>query len=128
MQHFLNAYKNYAKFDGRATRTEYWMYCLFFYVAIFALFILGTATDSDSFFTLIVLFVVGSVIPTLAITVRRLHDTGRSGAAIFWSCVPFVGGIIHLVQMCDESQKDENRFGPNPFTVNVKPAKDWEAI
>jgi uncharacterized membrane protein YhaH (DUF805 family) len=64
------------------------------------------------------LFILAMIIPSLAVCVRRLHDTGRSGWWYFIGLIPFVGGIILLVFMCQDSQAGPNLYGPNPKGVD----------
>ena len=90
-----SVYRNYAKFDGRATRPEYWWFVLFsilFTVAVYAVgMILYAATRSTAAFGLIgivvVVFLIVSFVPSIAVGVRRLHDTDRSG---WWFLISFI--------------------------------------
>ncbi|WP_066248321.1 DUF805 domain-containing protein [Neobacillus drentensis] len=117
MQWYVNAMKNYAKFDGRATRQEYWMFYLFNLLFMFGILLMGGITDSDFFMILLILYYLAIIIPTISVTVRRLHDIGKSGAAIFYNLIPIAGPIIHLVQTCTESQQGDNQYGPNPKSL-----------
>jgi len=113
MNYFLDAIKKYADFSGRARRKEYWM----FYLMYIVLFIVVNIIDSmigAPLFTLV--FVFGLFVPSLAVLVRRLHDTGRSGWMMLISLIPLVGGFIVLYFLVQDSQ-EENKFGPNPKTV-----------
>jgi uncharacterized membrane protein YhaH (DUF805 family) len=114
MEWYVKVLRNYAKFDGRATRQEYWMFYLFNFLIMIGIIFVGVLTDSDFLLVLFYLYNLAIVLPTLAVTVRRLHDMGKSGAAIFYNLIPFVGPIIHLVQVCTESQQSDNKYGPNP--------------
>ena len=109
----------YANFDGRARRSEYWYFTLFEAIVTGVLAGLGSAFfGSDSTMTIFTvrssLFSLAVFIPGLAVTWRRLHDTGRSGAFFFLTLIPVVGGIILLVFLCQNSSPGDNRFGPNP--------------
>ncbi len=119
MKWFLDALKNkYATFEGRARRQEYWYFVLFYVLLIVALAIVdnivGTFNDEAGFGLLSALFVLATFIPTLAVTVRRLHDTDRSGWWVLLEFVPIIGGLVLLVFMVLDSQPGANRFGPNP--------------
>jgi uncharacterized membrane protein YhaH (DUF805 family) len=112
MNWYLKVLKNYVGFEGRARRTEYWMFVLFNFLAAIVLAILEYLLGLESVLT--VLYSLAILLPSLAVAVRRLHDTGRSGWWILINLVPFVGGIILLVFMCLDSQEGENEYGVNP--------------
>ena len=102
----------YATFDGRASRSEYWWWALFLIVLDVVLAVI-LAAISPKALILLYLVILGLLLPSLAVTVRRLHDTGRSGWWYFIGFVPLVGGIILLVFTCLESQ-GPNQYGPPP--------------
>ena len=112
MSWFIKVLKNYAVFSGRAQRTEYWMFTLFYFIIYAVLFAVEAFTLGTPFAAL--LFALAVLIPYLAVTIRRLHDTNRSGWWILIALVPAIGGIVLLVFMVLDSDPDENRFGPNP--------------
>ena len=118
MNWYISVLKNYAVFKGRARRKEYWMFTLFHIIFIILAVILdgmlGTSFGMASYGFVFLIYLIGTIIPNLAVTVRRLHDTGRSGWWYFISLVPFVGGIILLVFMCLDSVPGSNKWGPNP--------------
>ena len=115
MEWYLKVLKNYVNFDGRARRKEYWMFVLFNFIAAVILSIIEYAIGIEPVLTgLYSLFIL---LPSLAVTARRLHDTGRSGWWMLISLVPFVGGIILLVFTCLDSEPSENKYGPNPKTT-----------
>jgi uncharacterized membrane protein YhaH (DUF805 family) len=117
---------NYANFKGRARRKEYWFSQLMNTVIITILYIpiIASAIETRNggapnaltylFLILIVIYAFGFLVPGLALAVRRLHDIGKSGWFWFIGLIPFVGGIILLVQYCTDSQHGENQWGPNP--------------
>lgn len=112
----------YATFDGRARRAEYWWWTLaifIVYAVVYAGLIAGAAADSTAlsavFAIVLIVVMLGALVPSIAVVVRRLHDTGRSGWWYFISLVPFVGGIMLLVFMVQDSGPD-NQYGPNPKT------------
>ncbi len=116
-------FKNYGNFSGRARRSEYW----YFMLAQFLIFIgfvmigslIGLIFDSpeNGFFIaygLFVFYLLLMIIPYLAVVVRRLHDTGKSGWYYLVSFIPFIGGIWMLVLMCTEGDYGENDYGSDP--------------
>ena len=122
MKWFLDALKNkYATFEGRARRSEYWYFVMFYVLSIVALAIvdnvLGTLSEEAGLGLLSGVFVLATFIPTIAVTVRRLHDTDRSGWWVLLEFVPIIGGLVLLVFMVLDSQPGANRFGPNPKGV-----------
>jgi uncharacterized membrane protein YhaH (DUF805 family) len=125
MRWYLEAFRKYAEFDGRARRKEYWFFALFNFLAAMGLMLVAAAIGAlfgrDSkdvvgflLFVPISLYWLAILIPSLAVTVRRLHDTGRSGWWWLISFVPFVGGIILLVFTVLEGDPGPNMYGPDP--------------
>ncbi|MEH0424134.1 DUF805 domain-containing protein [Streptomyces sp. B21-083] len=111
MNYFLDVLKKYAVFSGRARRKEYWMYMLF--VAISYLLLLGIGYAVNAVWIGFI-FYAAVLLPTLGVTVRRLHDTGRSGWWILFGLVPLVGGITLFVFYCLDGDQSENKYGHNP--------------
>nr|WSY52735.1 DUF805 domain-containing protein [Streptomyces sp. NBC_00886] len=122
MSWFVEVLKKYAVFSGRARRKEYWMYALFVAIIYAVLAGLAVGTKAPALFVVLAVFYVGILLPSLAVTVRRLHDTGRSGGWFFIIFVPLVGGIILLVFTCTDSQPGDNKYGPNPKGNDAVPA------
>ena len=117
MNWYLQVLRNYAKFDGRARRTEYWMFILINIVVSFLLTIIdvllfGIALGGIGILSTI--YALGIFIPSLAVIVRRLHDTGKSGMYIFLAFIPIIGVIILLVFMITEGERGSNKYGPDP--------------
>jgi uncharacterized membrane protein YhaH (DUF805 family) len=110
--------RKYATFEGRARRKEYWYFTLFYCIAIFGLVVVdvvaGTFSEELEIGLFSGLLILATIVPSLAVTVRRLHDTNRRGWWILISFVPFVGALVLLVFMVLDSQPGANRFGPNP--------------
>lgn len=112
MDWYLKVLKNYVGFEGRARRKEYWMFVLFNVIISIVLTIIEVSTEIDPFLTgLYSLFIL---LPSLGVTVRRLHDTGRSGWWILLSLVPFIGSIVLIVFACLDSHDGDNQYGSNP--------------
>ena len=108
---YIKALKNYATFRGRATRTEYWMFTLFAYIFMIIPYIL-VFIDSLAVFGVILVLLYGAamILPSLAVTVRRLHDTGRSGWWYLINFVPVIGGIWLLILLCQRSEVTANIY------------------
>jgi uncharacterized membrane protein YhaH (DUF805 family) len=112
MEWYLKVLQNYVGFQGRARRKEYWMFFLFNAIISIVLGILQSF--GNLFIVLTIIYSLAVLLPSLAVTVRRLHDTGRSGWMILLGLIPLVGGIILLVFSCQDSHDQLNQYGPNP--------------
>ncbi|QXP53529.1 DUF805 domain-containing protein [Cellulophaga sp. HaHa_2_95] len=120
MKWYLDALKKYAQFDGRSRRQEYWMFRLFSVLFMFAsLFIDGIISYLADFplFLVTTLYCLAIIIPSIAITIRRLHDTNNSGWMIFVALIPFVGGIWLLVLEVTEGTHGTNNYGEDPKEI-----------
>lgn len=110
--------KNYVNFEGRARRQEYWMFYLFHILIIIALGFLMSVFDDSMisviFACLLIVYILGTFLPSLGITVRRLHDTGKSGWYYLFSFIPYIGGLILLVFMVIDGDKGPNKYGADP--------------
>ncbi|MFC9277802.1 DUF805 domain-containing protein [Streptomyces collinus] len=111
MNWYVDVLKKYAVFSGRARRQEFWMFALINAVISIVLMVVDYAIGSSILGTIYSLAVL---IPGLAVTVRRLHDTGRSGWAILISLIPLVGTIILIVWLASEGKAEPNEHGANP--------------
>lgn len=112
MNWYVDVLKKYAVFSGRARRQEYWMFTLFNLIAAIILMIVDFALGTYPLLTAI--YGLAVLLPGLGVTVRRLHDTGRSGWWILIDLVPFVGFIILIVFLATEGDSQANAHGPNP--------------
>jgi uncharacterized membrane protein YhaH (DUF805 family) len=112
MEWYLKVWKQYADFSGRARRKEFWMFVLFNLLAGIVLGILSLIPVLG--IILYVGYMLAIIVPVLALTVRRLHDVGRSGWWYFIGLIPLVGSIILLVWSCTNSQSGDNKWGANP--------------
>lgn len=124
MNYYLSVLKKYAVFTGRATRAEYWYFILYNMLAtivLIALSFLGDKVLGRLGPALVVLYCLAIIIPSISVTVRRLHDTNHSGWWFFIDFVPLIGGIWLLVYMVTDSGPD-NQFGPNPKGPVANPA------
>lgn len=111
MEHFTAAIQQYANFEGRNTRTQYWMFVLFyiiFYIACSVVdYLLGTVFIA-------LLFSLALLVPSLAVAARRLHDTGRSGWWQLIALIPLLGTIVLIVFLAQDSAPGDNAYGANP--------------
>jgi uncharacterized membrane protein YhaH (DUF805 family) len=127
MDWYLMVLRRYAEFDGRSRRSEYWMFMLFNFLVILALAVIGVVGLVISHDYGVILFVplgiysLATLIPGLAVGVRRFHDTGRSGwlflvfmLAGMIPIIGFIGAIIQIVFLCQDSNVGTNQFGPSP--------------
>ena len=123
MNWYLKVLKQYADFNGRARRTEYWMFALFNFIISFVLgFIdgfIGFLGPEIGIGVLGGLYSLLVLIPGLAVSVRRLHDVGKSGWMLLIVLIPLIGLIWLLVLMVSDSKPGENQYGPNPKEVTV---------
>jgi uncharacterized membrane protein YhaH (DUF805 family) len=117
VKRYIEVMRKYAVFSGRAQRQEYWMFVLFNVIIVLFLGIIDEMADSDfesSRSTLTTLYVLATLIPFLAVGVRRLHDTGRSGWWMLIGVIPIIGAIVLLIFAVRDSQPTDNKYGPNP--------------
>jgi len=113
MNWYIEAWKKYAVFNGRAGRQEYWYFVLFNILAYILLSIIAGVIGKIGA-SLLSLYVVAAFLPGMAASIRRLHDTNRSGWWLLITAVPFVGPIVLLVFLAQESYAVENQHGPMP--------------
>jgi len=129
MEWYLKVLKNYSDFKSRSRRKEYWMYVLFNFIALIicALIdrILGTTFKMDVGFGetsmgygyVYTLYALITLVPSLAVVVRRLHDVGKSGWFILVALIPLAGAIWLIVLLCTEGEYFTNKWGPSPKEV-----------
>jgi len=123
MNWYLKALKQYADFNGRARRKEYWMFVLFNMIFAIAAAILdnvlGTASPELGYGIIYGIYSLAVLIPGIAVGVRRLHDIGKSGWMMFVALIPLVGFIWLIVLMATDSNPGDNQYGPNPKGVTL---------
>ena len=130
MNYYFKVLQNYAKFSGRARRSEFWFFLLFNMIfAVVALFVdnvLGTTISLHDntygdipmpYGYIYLIYVLAVVIPVVAVAVRRLHDVGKSGWMYFIVLIPIIGAIWLLVLFFTDSQVGSNKWGENPKEV-----------
>ncbi len=116
MSWYITVLKKYAVFSGRARRKEYWMFCLFNVIVSFGLglvlgftgSLLGTGAQLGGVGGMV--YSLAMIIPSIAVAIRRMHDTGHSG---WWILVP----LANIVFLFLDSQPGENEYGPNPKEI-----------
>lgn len=115
--YFLHLFKyKFAQFAGRARRKEYWYFVLFNFIFTLGLGAVDNALDLDF---LAALYAIIAFVPALAVSVRRLHDTGKSGLWLLVAIIPFIGWIILIYFTLQESEPHDNQYGPNPKRLGV---------
>ena len=125
-QAYKKCLQKYATFSGRSRRTEYWSFKLLYYLIIFIIAILMVffITDENelynTFNTVYLIYSLIFLIPNISVTVRRIHDTGRSGYYFFMYFIPIVGPFFILYYCICDSQEQTNEFGPSPKYIELK--------
>ena len=118
MEIIFQPYKRYAVFSGRARRLEFWLFVLFGVgmVAILSAIDIriGTHSGEEDIGLLSGIFCLATVIPSISVAVRRLHDLDKSGWWVLLSVVPIIGPLWLFILYCMAGTSGNNRFGPNP--------------
>ena len=132
MNWYVKALKQYVDFSGRARRREYWMFVLVNVVIVIALSVIDTllgtggfraTAGGGSFYAanslglLSGLYTLAVLLPSIAVTVRRLHDTDRSGWWMLLVLLPVVGWVVLWALSALEGERHANRYGPDPKRV-----------
>jgi uncharacterized membrane protein YhaH (DUF805 family) len=112
MEWYLKVLKNYVVFQGRARRKEYWMFVLINSIISVILMVVEEFAGLSG--VLSGIYYLAVFLPSLALGIRRLHDTGRSGWWLLLGIIPFIGAIILIIFACQDSQPGDNQYGPNP--------------
>ena len=113
MEWYLAVLRKYAVFSGRARRKEFWMFVLVNFIISLGLGVISIVIK-DKNNILGMLYSLAVFLPSLAVSVRRLHDTGRSGWWLLIGFIPIIGWIALLIFYIMDSQPGENKYGPNP--------------
>jgi uncharacterized membrane protein YhaH (DUF805 family) len=110
--YWAKCFKNYVNFKGRARRKEFWGFFLFNFIFMIALLVIGTLfPDLEKLYPL---YIFASLLPNLAVTVRRLHDINESGWLVLLACVPIVGMLILIILYLCKDSDASNMYGPSP--------------
>ena len=122
MNWYLEVLKKYAVFSGRATRAEYWYFTLFNILALFVLAIvdgvIGSFNAEAGIGLLGGIYSLAVLVPNISVSVRRLHDTNRSGWWLLIYLIPLIGALVLLIFMVQDSQTSDNQYGLNPKPGN----------
>ena len=122
MKWFLKVLKQFNDFKTRARRKEYWMFTLF---SVIINTILSLIDDNLGNEVSIGTGLLGGIyslfilVPSLAVSVRRLHDVNKSGWMLLVALIPLIGAIWLLILICKDSQLEENKWGANPKKVQA---------
>lgn len=116
MNYYSICLSKFADFSGRARRREYWTFALVNCLIALLLMTLGLAfgEDSPASNIMVTIFYLIMLVPNLSVSVRRLHDIGKSGWYMFLSLIPLIGGLILLTWSLMDSEPGENQYGKNP--------------
>lgn len=115
-QAISSGFSNYVNFSGRACRSEYWYWILFIIIADIVAGIIDYAIGVQ---VVTSLFGLATILPNLAVAIRRLHDLDRTGWWIFIGLIPLVGWIILIIWYCTRGTNGPNRWGPDPLQLNM---------
>ena len=107
-----SVYTNYVNFAGRAARPEYWYFFLFNIIVQVVLQIAGAVALGQVAAILLGIFALGSLLPGIAVAVRRMHDLDKSGWMLLIGLIPVVGAILLIVWFCKVGTPGPNKFGP----------------
>ncbi|MCL1074483.1 DUF805 domain-containing protein [Shewanella dokdonensis] len=116
MEYFLEPIRRYADFTGRTRRRNFWMYVLIYNIISLILSAIDVASNSN---WLGIVYGLVLLLPSLAVTARRLHDTGRSGWWQLLWLIPIVGWIVVVVFLCQDSDAGDNEYGSNPKAMDA---------
>jgi uncharacterized membrane protein YhaH (DUF805 family) len=123
MSWYIEVLKKYAVFEGRAQRQEYWYFVLFNTIAYIVLVVvdtmLGTINLEVGMGYLSGVYVLATMLPTIGVGIRRLHDTSRSGWWLLLALIPLIGGIVLVIFLALDSTKGDNQYGENPKGVQA---------
>ena len=120
MDWYMAVLKKYAEFSGRARRREYWMFVLINFLIGCGLGVIGALVHGLSFLSW--LYSLAVLVPSIAVSVRRLHDTGRSGWWLLIGLIPLIGLIVLIVFLATDGEPGDNEYGPNPKSSVVEGA------
>lgn len=120
ISYYLLAFKKYAIFTGRSQRAEYWFFLLFNVIFTVILTLIDIAINNatsdfdENFGILSLIYLVIILVPSIAVSIRRLHDTDHSGWWISVYLIPILGPVIFVFFAIQDSDREENQYGVNP--------------
>jgi uncharacterized membrane protein YhaH (DUF805 family) len=131
MHWYFDVLRKYAVFTGRASRSEFWYFelfnlvvaCVIGFVAGLALGIYagasGTRLDASAPSAIASIYALAVLLPAIGVSIRRLHDIGKSGWLILVGLIPILGTIYLIVLYCQDSETGANKYGLNPKGVEL---------
>ncbi len=122
MNYYVSAWKKYFDFSGRASRSEFWYFSLFNLIIQIGVSVLfGLLGESMATIGLVItgLYGLAAFIPGLAVSVRRLHDTNKSGWWLLLGFIPIIGIIVLIVFWATDSFPGKNQYGENPKVIKT---------
>lgn len=118
MNWYLEVLKKYAVFTGRARRAEYWYFVLFNFIASIVLGFIdgmtGTISQATGLGLLATIYLLAVLLPGIGVSIRRLHDTDRSGWWLLLAFIPFIGAIVLIVFFAQDGKAGANQYGADP--------------
>lgn len=117
MRWYVAALRKYSIINGRSRRTEFWMFTLFNLLISIGLSIVEF---SSGFGGLVLVYGLAVLVPCFTLTIRRLHDTNRSGWWILSGLIPVIGWLALLILMSLEGKHERNQFGPDPKRLGAE--------
>jgi uncharacterized membrane protein YhaH (DUF805 family) len=116
-----NGFQNYVTFSGRARRAEYWWWYLFVFLLLCVALIVDVYAfpSSSEILRVYTLASLALALPNISVTVRRLHDIGRSGWWFWLGLIPLIGALILLYWMIKRGDQGSNQFGPDPIAEEM---------
>ncbi len=116
MHYYLDVLKKYAVFSGRSRRSEYWYFLLFnLIISIILNILISKVSSVFNFITII--YALATLIPSIAVSVRRMHDIGKSGWMVLINLIPIAGFIWFIILAATDSTPGDNEYGPNSKMV-----------
>lgn len=123
-QHIKTAYSRWKDYNGRSARPEFWVFMAYHFVVCFFIGLIGMITLDDLFETILSIFMLVQFFVILPLSIRRMHDTGRSAFWLFLNVIPFIGNLIVLIFMCLPGDEGSNRYGPDPMRFQHVPGQE----
>ncbi len=129
LDEYIGVLQKYAVFEGRASRREFWVFNIMNALLALGVSILSSAFGAAFLSVLMLLYFIAIFVPSLAVSIRRLHDIDKSGWWILIGIIPVLGGIIQFIFYILPGTEGPNRFGAAPYQSNHRnPAPEKEAI
>lgn len=120
MNYYFSGWKNYTVFEGRVVREEFWYFFLYNVLVVLVLFAISRI-DVSPIDTIALVFAIlyslAVAVPNIALAVRRLHDTSRSGWWLLLGLIPVVGWIILLILLAENTDRKDNQYGSDPKAI-----------